>query len=125
MNLILDTKAVPLPSGTLTDFLKQLHHKSLPNATQTMIADWYGVDPSIMTDVKALCEAKLVYAYILHVTKSCRSFYDAAFAAGVDYSSFQHYSVAFDNERQMGSSFGRELDVMIDKHRYNLLNTPA
>jgi hypothetical protein len=90
--------------------------KVIPNATQNSIAKMYGVDPFLLTDVEAVCDAKYVYAYIL---MSCTdlSIYDCGDEAGVIYGPLMRNKIVLDIERQHGTTFGRQLDVIVSNHK--------
>lgn len=78
---------------------------------EILVAGWYRVDPYLLRS-KESHPAKVVYAYLLHKSDTMRSFYDAAYAARVGYVELTKAVALFDKERNVGTSFGRELDVM-------------
>lgn len=119
-----------LYNKNLTDYqhinAAEIYHASqvrvIPNATQNLIAKYYGIDPFMLTDVNCVCDAKCVYAYVLVSTRSFESVYDCADEAGVSYPNLQSNNAMLDRERNANSVFGRHLDFFISSHKNSLKN---
>ena len=56
---------------------------------------------------------KLLYGYILHNLGVMRCFYDCAYAADVTYEGLDACTRMWDDERNLGSCIGRNIDVVL------------
>ena len=113
----LDFKEIPKYEHVCAETIhKASNIMVIPNATQKSIAKYYGINPFLLIDIEHLCDAKYVYAYVL-ICSTSLSMYDCADEAGVSYEPLLNNKSILDRERQMGSSFGRHLDVIISNHK--------
>jgi hypothetical protein len=96
--------------------------RAVPNNTQKMIASYYKIDPFILTNINAICDAKSVYAYVLNESRAWPTMYECADEAGVSYAELSTNKRILDTERNNYSSFGRSLNQFIYQHKKSIRN---